>query len=590
MGILSKPTPAAAKRHLLFLGPCPGLPEAQLQAAASAQHPVLTLLMGMAGTTGGGSCGLAGLELLHLAVLPSPATGGAAASSTRGSAFALRNAHVQLGHAASLDACFNTLAREDGELVSLVKAASTRHHTVLLLSTGMLVLCSSDPAEHAQIVQFPQQAIREFAVLDVAAGDEHFVVCTDHGGVFTWGSDNSFGQLGDGTVWKAPHTRSSNRRTGASSSSSSSSSSDAFASSSSSPPVLLDPKELPGFGMKVGAPTQPSIIAVACGANHTILLSASKTCVYAFGKGSAGQLGGSCPGGRQVELSPVPKAIRSMYGVAVDSIYASGDHSLLLTQCGTLLAFGSNQTGAAGTGRVAKSAAAPAAAIFLTEDDAPGDDDSRRPAYATVPCMTRGRTPGEDPLFYPTRILRYRAPPRATRPVSRVSTSESHTIAIVNTDDSDMIHIYSCGLRELPIAASMRRSATPLFRADAAGAIGRSSVGEKNGSFVFRRAAMSDIVPPPSSAKNGGYVVAAGMRFTALVDSSAGTLFILGNITSCTGAVLAGTGEAAQRTPAGAACVPMVTPLAVGGMHGKRRVVAACPARGGLLILVEDKA
>jgi hypothetical protein len=78
------------------------------------------------------------------------------------------------------------------------------------------------------------------------------------------------------------------------------------------------------------------------------------------------------------------------------------------------------------------------------------------------------------------------------------------------------------------------------------------------------------------------------MRFTAVVDASSGRLFLLGNVTSESGAVLAGTSEAAQQCPAGAAVVPLV-PLDVGGEKGKRRVVAACPARGGLLILVEDR-
>lgn len=556
-----------------------------MQAKATSAYAVLNLIMGMAQTGGaGGGSSLAGLQLLHLAAAPPPVATSAPRAATSA---ALRDAHVQLGHAASLDFCFNVPAREDGQLVSLVKAASTRHHTVLLLSTGVLVLCSADPAEHAQVVPFPGQAVREFAVLDVAAGDEHFAVCTDHGGVFTWGSDNTFGQLGNGTVWRAPHVTA---RRGAA----------AAASSITTPPVLLDPTELPGFGIKVGSPAQPSIVAVACGANHTLLLAASKTCVYAFGKGGAGQLGLSCPGGRQIDLSPVPKAIHSLFGVPLVSIHASGDHSLLLTQSGTLLAFGSNQTGAAGTGFVAKNAAAPTAAVFLTEDDTPAGDDTRRPAYESLPAIDSGRKPSDDPLFYPKRLLRYREPDAASVavPVARVSTSASHTVALVDTQDSEIVHLYTSGLRELPKVPCSTGAATGklpvaastplLFRADAVGAIGRSSVGEKNGAFVFRRTAAA-CVPPPSSAKHGGFVAAAGMRFTALLDPTAGSLFIIGNVLSLTGAVLVGTSEAALQTPAGAETVPTLSPLAVGGSDGKRRVVAACPARGGLLVLVEDK-
>ena len=568
MGIISKPTAADVKvrRHLLFLGTCPGLPESPLHAEARAAHSVLNAIVTLAhessaNTPAGPPAGaFHGLDLLHLASTPKPVTTPRTSISDSSSTEALRNANVNLGHALSLDHCFNSIGRHDEGLVSLVKVASTKHHTVLLLSTGVLVLCSQDPAEHATVVTFPQQAVREFSILDVAAGDEHFVAVTDHGGVFTWGTDNTYGQLGDGTVWKAPHTRAGSSRT-----------------LTAGTPVLTDPKEIPGFGLAIGRrDAQPCIIQVACGHHHTVLLAASRTCVYTFGRGQCGQLGQS----PATPFVPVPKSIKSVFGVPFASVEAAGDHTLLLTQSGSLLAYGSNMTGAVGTGFVSKNVS-PAQSILLAEDDEPPRADECRPIYEPPSCTLRGRKANEDPLFFPRRVLRCTAntTTNGLPPIARVASSASHTVAVVETEDADVAHLYSSGLRELPVTSSPGR-----FRDDLIGSLGRSTVGEKNGSLVFRRAA---VVPRPSSSQHGGWLVQTGLRFSALLDPSKGQLFILGNVIDDNGSVLVGTSEAAQKCQAGSTNVALA-PLDVGG-SGRRRVVAACPARGGLFVLVEDK-
>ena len=223
--------------------------------------------------------------------------------------------------------------------------------------------------------------------------------------------------------------------------------------------------------------------------------------------------------------------------------------------------------------------------ILLTEDDEPPLRDEARPVYEPPACTVRGRKPNEDPLFFPKRVVRCTAGSSDPLfpPIARVATSASHTVALVETEDADVAHLYTSGLRELPVA---RKALGASFRDDPIGALGRSTLGEKNGSLVFRRAAS---VPRPTSSQHGGWLVQCGLRFSAVLDPNKGKLFVLGNILDKKGSVLVGTSEAAQRSAAGLGNSSIsLVPLEVGG-GGQRRVVAACPARGGLFILVEDK-
>ena len=68
-----------ARRHLLFLGTCPGLPESPLHAEARAAHSVLNTIVTLAhessaNTRAGPAGAFHGLDLLHLASAPKPVT------------------------------------------------------------------------------------------------------------------------------------------------------------------------------------------------------------------------------------------------------------------------------------------------------------------------------------------------------------------------------------------------------------------------------------------------------------------------------------------------------------------------------------
>ena len=217
-------------------------------------------------------------------------------------------------HAPSLDHCFTAIGHSD-KPVRIAKVASGKRHSLMLLTTGVVVLLT-DGVDHGTVISGLESNVQ-----DIAAGDSHFLCCNATGHVFSFGWSNEFGQFGDGTVWRVeddPH----NER------------------------ILTDPKRLPRFGMD-DHNSCPSIIHVAAGSHHSALLSATRTCVYAFGRGHRGQLGGP----RCIDLQPSPKNIKSIFGVCVRCVAAAGDHTLFLLESGKLLACGDNTAGQIGTGK-----------------------------------------------------------------------------------------------------------------------------------------------------------------------------------------------------------------------------------------------
>ena len=86
------------------------------------------------------------------------------------------------------------------------------------------------------------------------------------------------------------------------------------------------------------------VIALAAGCDHSMVLTNEGT-VFSFGRGKRGQLG---HGDRKDQLKP--KVIKALRGMRVVAIAAGTEHSLVLTDGGAVLSFGNGQHGRLGHG------------------------------------------------------------------------------------------------------------------------------------------------------------------------------------------------------------------------------------------------
>lgn len=130
----------------------------------------------------------------------------------------------------------------------------------------------------------------------ISSSHRHTLALASDGSVYAWG-DNDYGQLGDGST------------------------------SARMAPVRL-----------TGLP--PSIVAVSAGAYHSLALAADGT-VYAWGDGSAGQLGASGSSFSPRKLTGLP---------AMRAITSGGGHSLALGLDGRVWGWGANDSGQLGDG------------------------------------------------------------------------------------------------------------------------------------------------------------------------------------------------------------------------------------------------
>ncbi|HXN39441.1 MAG TPA: IPT/TIG domain-containing protein [Solirubrobacteraceae bacterium] len=131
----------------------------------------------------------------------------------------------------------------------------------------------------------------------IAAGEDHSLALLDNGTVMAWG-DNESGQLGDGNDQE------------------------------SEVPVAV--KGLTG------------VKAIAAGGNHSMALL-SNGAVQAWGDNESGELGNA-----STKSSAVPVAVKGLSGVS--AISAGGQFSLALLSNGTVQAWGANEFGQLGTG------------------------------------------------------------------------------------------------------------------------------------------------------------------------------------------------------------------------------------------------
>lgn len=256
------------------------------------------------------------------------------------------------------------------------------HYSVILLGCGVLLLyCPTVPDRHGREVFSGGEA-----VVDVAAGETHFVFCTVSGAVYSFGYGNRFGQLGDGSVWCALGNEPPEE---------------------CSIPLLSYPTRLPHFGLQplkdceeqplsgvqhgiteednfvtevscekteclLGSSTPSTsaavavarepvvIVAVACGLEHSLLLSGRLNAVYSCGRGHLGQLGNP----RTSPLQATFRSIRLLFGLPIKRIAAAGQHSFVLLRTGRLFGFGGNHAGQLGLGTT-RHATVPTLVTFL---------------------------------------------------------------------------------------------------------------------------------------------------------------------------------------------------------------------------------
>jgi alpha-tubulin suppressor-like RCC1 family protein len=136
-------------------------------------------------------------------------------------------------------------------------------------------------------------------LLQVSCGATHTVALTKSGKVVTWGG-NRWGQLGDGQL-----------------------------TSSTS---MIIPMQL----------HHRPVVSITCGENHSLVMTSGGN-VYAWGDNSFGQLGLSDTTNRLR-----PEQIKALRSMGATKIAAGRNHSLVISQHGLLLAFGSNSHGQCG--------------------------------------------------------------------------------------------------------------------------------------------------------------------------------------------------------------------------------------------------
>lgn len=183
----------------------------------------------------------------------------------------------------SLGSGYNNLLCDDGKILSWGKN-----------DMGQLGNGTRESKEKPRVNSTMQDAF-----LQIYSGATHNIALTKSGKVVTWGG-NRWGQLGDGQM-----------------------------TSSTRPLVPLQLRHRP-------------VVSVTCGENHSMVMTIGGN-VYSWGENTQGQLGLSDTTNR---LRPeLIKALRSM---GATRISAGRNHSLVISQSGLLLAFGSNNHGQCG--------------------------------------------------------------------------------------------------------------------------------------------------------------------------------------------------------------------------------------------------
>ena len=148
------------------------------------------------------------------------------------------------------------------------------------------------------------QALAGHRVLNVAAGEGHCLAATEGGDVFSWGGDQH-GQCG--------HGRTDGRY------------------------MQRTPRHVHALG-------GVHVRNVSAGFSHSLVVTEEGT-LYAFGEGNNGRLGHGHLGSEHY-----PKVVDALRHERITAAAAGGEHSLALTEDGSVFAWGDNEFGQLGTG------------------------------------------------------------------------------------------------------------------------------------------------------------------------------------------------------------------------------------------------
>jgi alpha-tubulin suppressor-like RCC1 family protein len=199
---------------------------------------------------------------------------------------------------------------------NVIAIASGDHFSLALKSDGTILAWGRDSLGqlgdglvdgefNAPQQTVPVQVKGASKIIAIAAGGAHALALKSDGTVLAWGT-NERGQIGDGT---------NERRSEA---------------------VLVK-------GVN-------NIVAIAAGKTHSLALKSDGT-VLAWGDDSNGQIG---DGGTPMLAEQKPLAVVARGAIKIVAIAAGKAHSLALKSDGTLLAWGTNESGQIGSGRTSE--------------------------------------------------------------------------------------------------------------------------------------------------------------------------------------------------------------------------------------------
>ncbi|MFN8516914.1 MAG: Ig-like domain repeat protein [Thermomicrobiales bacterium] len=203
----------------------------------------------------------------------------------------------------------------------VIAIAAGAFHSLALLADGSLLAWGDDSFGQLgdgtvgpdTATPQPVALIAGARATAIAAGERHSLALLVDGSLFAWGSDG-FGQLGNGAAGGEPDCTGD-----------------------------CNPTPLP-------VPGTLSVVAIAAGGRHSLALLADGS-LLAWGSDASGQLGDGAAGGEPGcagNCNPVPQPVPGVSSAV--AIAAGHDHSLALLRNGTLRAWGDDEDGQLGVG------------------------------------------------------------------------------------------------------------------------------------------------------------------------------------------------------------------------------------------------
>lgn len=252
--------------------------------------------------------------------------------------------------------------------VSIEQVSAGGNHTLALGSDGKVYawgsndygqLGNGDMENSTTARRVVSESIPEGVVLtEVHAGWDFSLALASNGQLFAWGR-NDFGQLGNGTnssqLTPQPVTAAGVRfcrmAAGRFHSLAIASNGKAWAWGANSLGQLgtgtTDPRALPAPILPGEMPTQTTVLEVAAGWAHSVLIGDDNR-VYSVGANSSGQLGNGSQYNQRLPVTVIGLPTNS----AVRSVSAGASFTLVLTEDGKLFGWGANESGQLGTGYV----------------------------------------------------------------------------------------------------------------------------------------------------------------------------------------------------------------------------------------------